>query len=69
MSPDTVHHGRAGALTARRAITLNDAFLTHPNRFKGIAPQPPKLPNAAWINPPKKDTAQPTITIDCSLNS
>jgi len=24
-------------------------------RFKGIAPKPPKLPDAAWINPPKKE--------------
>jgi putative transposase len=69
MSPDVVHYGRAGALTARRATTLDAAFIAHPNRFKGIAPQPPKLPDAAWINPPKKDTAQPIITIDCSLNS
>jgi len=69
MSPDVVHHGRAGALTARGAITLDAAFIAHPNRFKGIAPQPPKLPDAAWINPPKKDSAQPINTIDCSLNS
>src|ERR1019366_1580095 len=33
MSPDVVHHGRAGALTARRATTLDAAFIAHPNRF------------------------------------
>jgi putative transposase len=69
MSPHTVHHGGASALTARRAVTLDAAFIAHPNRFKGIAPQPPQLPEAAWINPPKKDAAQPLNTIDCSLNS
>jgi transposase InsO family protein len=69
MSPDVVHHDRAGALTARRATTLDAAFIAHPNRFKGIAPQPPKLPDAAWINLPKKNTAQPISTIACSLNS
>jgi putative transposase len=68
MSPDVVHHGRARALTARRATTLDAAFIAHPNRFKGIAPQPPKLPGAAWINPPKKEPAQPLNTTACSLN-
>ncbi len=68
MSPEVVHYGRADALTARRAITLGAAFNAHPNRFKGIAPQPPKLPDAAWINPPPKDAAQPNITTHCSLN-
>jgi putative transposase len=68
MSPEVVHYGHAGALTARRATTLDEAFTAHPNRFKGIAPQPPKLPEAAWINPPKKGPAQPTVTPDCSLN-
>src|ERR1022692_3038004 len=69
MSPESVHYRHDQQLTARRATTLDAAFIAHPNRFKGIAPQPPKLPDAAWINPPKKDTAQPIITIDCSLNS
>jgi putative transposase len=69
MSPEIVHHGRAGALTARRATTLDAAFIAHPNRFKGITPRPPKVPEAAWINPPKKDAAQPITATDCSLNS
>jgi len=34
MSPHVVHHGGAGALTARRALTLDAAFIAHPNRFK-----------------------------------
>jgi putative transposase len=61
MSPEVVHYGRAGALTARRATTLDAAFTAHPNRFKGITPQPPKLPEAAWINPPKKDPLNPSL--------
>jgi hypothetical protein len=40
---------RAVVLTARRAITLGAAFCANPNRFKGVVPQPPKLPEAAWI--------------------
>jgi len=69
MTPDTVHYGCATALTVRRAATLDIAFAAHPARFKGIAPRPPRVPLAVWINPPKKDTTPPIITPDCSLNS
>src|SRR6266404_6238506 len=55
MPPDTVHYGRSTALTAKRAVTLDIAFAAHPARFKGLAPKPPALPAAAWINPPKKE--------------
>ena len=69
MPPDTVHYGRSSALTEQRAVTLDIAFAAHPARFKGVAPQPPAVPLAVWINPPKKDTTPPTITPNCSLNS
>jgi putative transposase len=54
MAPAAVHDGTAAAMTAQRAVTLDSAFVAHPLRFKGIAPKPPALPSAAWINPPKK---------------
>jgi putative transposase len=54
MTPQAVHHGQAQVLFRQRANTLNTAFVSHPNRFKGNCPQPPRLPVAAWINPPKK---------------
>jgi hypothetical protein len=53
MPPAAVHDASAAALTAQRAITLEAAFIAHPRRFKGVAPKPPALPTAAWINPPK----------------
>ena len=69
MTPETVHYGRARELTRQRSITLDGAFRAHPNRFKGVAPRPPELPVAAWINPPKKKESDPTPKIDaCSLN-
>ena len=55
MAPAAVHYGTAAALTEQRAITLNAAFAANPVRFKGVAPKPPALPAAAWINPPKKE--------------
>lgn len=54
MTPHSVHHGLAKDILKLRADTLVAAFAEHPNRFKGQCPQPPKLPIAAWINPPKR---------------
>jgi putative transposase len=65
MTPESVHYGHANALFQQRAQTLELAFLANPKRFKGNAPQPPRLPTAAWINPPKKETA-PTSTSERS---
>ena len=70
MTPHSVHYGLAANVQAVRTATLNAAFLAHPERFKSKAPQPPTLPTAAWINPPKKE---PHVTHDipqhCTVNS
>ena len=68
MTPQSVHYGHAQTLFRQRAQTLDIAFLAHPTRFKGKAPQPPKLPTAAWINPPKQETATATIPNHSTLN-
>jgi hypothetical protein len=39
-----------------------------PMRFKRLAPKPPVLPTAAWINPPKKEATPTSINPACSLN-
>lgn len=62
MTPAAVHDGTAVALTAKRAVTLGTAFAANPIRFKGRVPQPPQLPTAAWINPPKTTSAPLAIT-------
>jgi transposase InsO family protein len=69
MAPATVHDGTAAAMTKKRAVTLDAAFAAHPIRFKGIAPRPPVLPTAAWINPPKKEPKPEPIKPVCSLIS
>ena len=70
MTPQIVHHGHAAELTRQRTVTLDAAFLANPNRFKRVAPRPPELPVAAWINPPKRKEAATANEIDaCSLNS
>lgn len=55
MTPATVHYGQAIALTAQRQATLSVAYEAHPERFVKGPPQPPALPPAVWINPPRSD--------------
>lgn len=70
MTPHSVHYGQAAEITRQRSLTLDTAFLAHPKRFKHIAPRPPAVPLAAWINPPKMKEPEPAKQIDhCSLNS
>jgi putative transposase len=69
MTPHAVHYGIAETLQAQRAQTLQRAFTAQPLRFKGRTPEPPELPQAAWINPPKKETTTADITNTCSLIS
>jgi len=68
MTPAAVHQGLAKALFQQRAHTLNAAFTLHPKRFKGNCPQPPKLPTAAWINPPPQETPLKKNPDDSTLN-
>ena len=52
MTPGAVHRGQAPRITAARAMTLQDAFALHPERFKGNLPKPPLVPDKVYINPP-----------------
>lgn len=50
-TPADVHHGRHHAVRARRQTVLDDAYLTHPERFRR-PPTAPTIPDVAWINRP-----------------
>ncbi len=50
-TPASVHFGTATDIRARRQTTLDHAHAHHPERFSR-RPQPPHLPEQAWINPP-----------------
>ncbi len=54
-TPASVHHGTAGHIRARRAETLLAAYQANPVRFRHRRPEPPKLPEAAWINQPSRE--------------
>ena len=56
MTPYAVHHGLAPQITAARQSTLLGAYARHPERFVRQVPRPPIVPEAAWINPPPKQT-------------
>lgn len=54
MTPDQVHYGQADAVHAARQQALDTAFTKNPRRFARKRPQPPRKPEAVWINPPAK---------------
>jgi putative transposase len=58
-TPADVHYGRAHAIREARGRVLDAAHHAHPERFVRKAPEPPKLPTAAWINKPE-DKETPT---------
>ncbi|WP_410050303.1 integrase core domain-containing protein [Actinomadura sp. HBU206391] len=66
-TPTSVHDGTAAAIQARRIATLHEAFLAHPERFRGRRPYPPPLPTKMWINQPpttpKSDTSPQTTQV------
>jgi putative transposase len=53
-TPADVHHGQAAAVRGKRAAVLTAACAAHPERFVRQPPEPPKLPEHCWINPPKE---------------
>jgi putative transposase len=53
LTPETVHYGKAELATRQRREILVSAFDAHPERFVRGMPEPPRLPEAAWINKPK----------------
>ena len=53
LSPQVVHLSQAAEVLKARQQVLNEAFQTRPERFVRKPPQPEKLPEAVWINPPK----------------
>jgi putative transposase len=55
MTPSDVHHGRAAEVTRARQHVLDRASQANPERFVRKHPQPPRLPEAAWINRPHED--------------
>jgi len=58
-TPSDMHHGRAAACRAQRAVELTAAYQATPHRFVNKPPVPAALPTAAWINPPAAPPTAP----------
>lgn len=54
-TPASVHHGTAHEIRKLRQQTLDAAYAAHPDRFGRRRPQPPRLPDQAWINQPSRE--------------
>jgi len=52
MTPEMVHYGLAEETWKARNEVLQKAYAAHPERFVRKAPEPPRLPEAVWINKP-----------------
>lgn len=61
-APEVVHSGQAQVAYDARARVLAAAHLAHPERFVRQPPRPPRLPTAAWINPPQPTADMPTTS-------
>ena len=66
MTPASVHHGQAAYLRAKRQDVLDQAYAKHPERYVKGAPRAPRLPSAAWINPP---SCQPAAAAGIELQA
>ena len=59
MVPAMVHYGHTDQIQQARQRVLEGAFATHPERFVRGVPTPPTVPDAVWINKPKKRPFRP----------
>ena len=55
LTPASLHYGEAAEIVERRRETLRSAYELHPERFVQKQPEPPEIPEAVWINPPKEE--------------
>ena len=62
LTPEVVHYGQAQAAYDARSQVLTAAHAAHPERFVRQAPRPPRLPTAAWINPPTPASDAPSTS-------
>lgn len=51
-TPADIHYGLAEAIRDKRAGVLAAAYAAHPERFVHKPPEPPTIPDTAWINRP-----------------
>jgi putative transposase len=58
-TPADLHYGRAHEIRAQRQAVLDAAYQARPDRFRR-PPNPPRIPEATWINRPEETPLAPT---------
>jgi putative transposase len=53
-TPASVYFGTDAEVRSQRAVVLDAAYGAHPERFVRGRPQPPRLPEIVYINPPEE---------------
>jgi len=69
LTPQMVHYGQAEEVLEKRRTTLKKAYESHPERFVKKMPEPQKVPEAVWINPPKEQLSETKSSLKSSLIS
>ncbi len=54
LTPSMVHYGQSESVLSRRQSVMAAAYAAHPERFVRGATRVRRLPDAVWINPPRK---------------
>lgn len=60
LPPTLVHYGKATAALEARNLTRQLAYAQNPERYRCGPPEPLRLPEAVWINPPTYHRFEPT---------
>jgi putative transposase len=63
LTPYDVHHGLAQTRRTARDVALRTAFAATPERFVRGVPIPPPLPQAVWINKPRRPDEHPSAVV------
>jgi len=69
LTPAIVHYGHAPKILAGRQDVLQAAYAAHPERFVSKPPTPLALPEAVWINPPKRTSNDHEKGLPATLGS
>jgi len=64
MTPWAVHYGKDRKIHEHRRQILREAYRKNPERFVSKPPNPPRLPEAVWINPPSSSVLVATPAAD-----
>ncbi len=54
MTPAAMVSAKAREIRRKRAVVIEAAYKTNPERFEKGLPMPHKLPTAVWINEPEE---------------